>query len=416
MRASSTASRSTLSFIFVTIFIDVLGYGMLVPLLPFYAQQFSDGAAWAGGLRALYAACQLVAGPVLGALSDRYGRRPVLLICLLGTAGAYLLTGLARSLEWLVLAVALDGLTGGNLTTAQAYLADRTAPHDRTRAFGLMGAAIALGSMAGPAFGGLLSVYGLGTPAFVAAAIALGNVIFGATVLPESLPPERRSTASSTVKPLAQLIGLLRLEALRYLLFSVFMLNLIFNGLQTVFPLYTRERFGWDARVNGLFFAFLGLCAVITQGYLVGRLQPRLGEKRLVLIGLGLMMGAIAAVAPITSDAWLYPVVAGAAVGSSLALPALSGLISSRVAASEQGKLLGGLQTLIALAMIAGPALSGAAFDLFSAEMLPWLGATFVGVAWASAWAALRHPIVSPLADEASSHVSEERSDRQTLT
>lgn len=384
-------SRFTLAFIFVTIFIDVLGYGMILPLLPFYTQQFADSAAWAGGLRAWYAGLQLVTGPILGALSDRYGRRPILLICLLGTAGAYTLMGLATSLGGLVLAVTLDGLTGSNLTIAQAYIADRTTPEDRTRAFGWMGAAIALGSMAGPAFGGLLSVYGLGAPAFVAAAIGLVNVLFGLFVLPESLAPERRTAVSgASYKPLGQLLGLLRGGQLRALLMSVFTLNLVFNGLQTVFPLYTQQRFGWDARLNGLLFAFLGLCAVVTQGFLVGRLQPRWGEPRLTLIGLGAMTGFVAAVGLAPTAGWLYPVVAGAAVGSSLALPALTGLISRAGDERQQGQLIGGLQALLAVAMILGPALAGAAYDGLGPTPLPWVGSALTAMAWAAAGWALR--------------------------
>ncbi|MCS6910697.1 MAG: MFS transporter, partial [Anaerolineales bacterium] len=294
MLAIGRVRQRTRAFIFVAIFVDVLGYGMILPLLPFYAQQFADGALWAGLLRALYAGLQFFTGPLLGALSDRIGRRPVLLLCLLATSVAYLLLGLATSLEWLIVAVTLDGLTGANLIIAQAYLTDRTEPHDRTRAFGLLGAAVGLGAMAGPAFGGLLSVYGLGVSAFVAAAIALGNVLFGLWALPESLPPELRARAAPVATlPFTHLGETLRVARLRELLLSVFALNLVFNGLQAVFPLYTQQRFGWNSFNNGLFFGFLGMCAVVVQGFVVGRLQPRLGDERLTLMGLGLMTATV---------------------------------------------------------------------------------------------------------------------------
>jgi len=391
--AAGSVRQRTRAFIFAAIFVDVLGYGMILPLLPFYAQQFADGATWAGLLRALYAGLQFFTGPLLGALSDRIGRRPVLLLCLLATAGAYLVMGLATSLEWLIVAVTLDGLTGANLTIAQAYLTDRTAPKDRTRAFGLLGAAVGLGTMAGPAFGGLLSVYGLGVPAFVAAAIALGNVLFGLWALPESLPPEVRArTPTRTTRPFAHLTETLRLARLRDLLFSVFALNLVFNGLQTVFPLYTQQRFGWNAFDNGLFFGFLGVCAVVVQGFVVGRLQPKLGEGRLTLLGLGLMATTVGGVALVGEAAWLYPVVAVAAIGSSLALPALTSLISHSGGANEQGKIMGGLQALQALSMIAGPALAGWAFDGLGVAHLPWLGSALVAIAWGLAACALRRP------------------------
>lgn len=390
----SSVRQRTRAFIFIAIFVDVLGYGMILPLLPFYAQQFADGAMWAGLLRALYAGLQFFTGPLLGALSDRVGRRPVLLSCLFATAGAYLLLGLATSLEWLIAAVTLDGLTGANLIIAQAYLTDRTAPKDRTRAFGLLGAAVGLGTMAGPAFGGLLSVYGLGAPAFIAAAIALGNVLFGLWALPESLPPELRARAvSGAMPPFAHLTETLRFARLRDLLLSVFALNLVFNGLQAVFPLYTQQRFGWNAFDNGLFFGFLGVCAVVVQGFVVGRLQPRLGEGRLTLLGLGLMAATVGGVALVDQAVWLYPVVAAAATGSSLALPALTSLISRSGSAGEQGRIMGGLQALQALSMIIGPALAGWAFDGLGVARLPWLGSALVVAAWALAASALRRPI-----------------------
>jgi MFS family permease len=200
-------------FIFITVFVDLLGYGMIIPLLPFYVQQQDGGAAIVGALGSLYALMQLLSGPVLGALSDRLGRRPVLLSCLLGTALAYLMLGLADTLLVIFLAIMLDGITGGNLTTAYAYIADVTSPKERSRGMGLVGAAFGLGIMAGPAMGGLLSAYGMGVPAFVASAIALTNVAFGWLMLPESLPPERRMAKTSwrALNPVAQLIGLFQL-------------------------------------------------------------------------------------------------------------------------------------------------------------------------------------------------------------
>ena len=164
--------KPSLLFIFITVFVDLLGYGMMVPLLPFYVQKQQGGAAIVGSLGSLYALMQLLSGPILGGLSDRYGRRPVLLTSLLGTSLAYLLLGAADSLSGIYLAIMLDGITGGNLTTAYAYIADVTSREERSRGMGLVGAAFGLGLMAGPVLGGLLSAYGLGVPAFAASAIA----------------------------------------------------------------------------------------------------------------------------------------------------------------------------------------------------------------------------------------------------
>ena len=391
-------TTSPLLFIFITVFVDLLGYGMIVPLLPFYVQEQSAGAAVAGALGSVYALMQLISGPVLGALSDRYGRRPVLLICLLGTAFAYLLLGLANSLTVIFLAIMLDGITGGNITTAYAYIADITTPEDRARGIGLVGAAFGLGLMAGPALGGLLSVYGLGVPAFTACAIALSNVLFGLFVLPESLPPDKRSAAPArhVLNGVAQLSGLFQIRPVRQLLITIFTLNLAFSGLQTNFPLYSQARFGWDAMRNGVFFAYVGVCAVFIQGVLFGWLQPRLGERRLSVGGLALMMLGLAGIALASQDWMLYPIVGLVALGSGVSIPSLTALVSGRISASEQGRLMGGTQALLSLTMIIGPTLAGVAFERLAVTAPYWLGSLFAAVALGLAYAALRRPISRP--------------------
>jgi MFS family permease len=389
--------RSPLAFIFITVFVDLLGYGMMVPLLPFFVQRQAGGAAAAGLLSSLYAGVQLFSGPVLGALSDRYGRRPVLLACLLGTSLAYVITGLADSLPVLFLAIALDGATGGNLTTAYAYIADVTAPEERSRGMGLVGAAFGLGLMAGPALGGLLSGFGLSVPAFTAALIALGNVLFGFFVLPESLPPERRTRtpARHLLNPFSQLAGLFRIAPIRGLLAALFTLNLAFAGLQANFPLFSQARFGWDSVRNGVFYAFVGVCAVLIQGVLFGRLQPAFGERRLARAGLLLMAMGLAALALAPQDWMLYPSVAVVALGTGTSIPALTGLVSGRLAAGEQGRLMGGTQTLLSLTSILGPTLAGVSFERLGAAAPYWLGAGLAAVAFVIAVTALREAPVT---------------------
>jgi MFS family permease len=397
MIKTSVLRRSPLLFIFITVFVDLLGYGMVIPLLPFYVTRQSGGAAVAGALGSLYALMQLLSGPVLGALSDAYGRRPVLLVCLLGTACAYLLLGLANSLTMIFVAVMVDGITGGNLTTAQAYIADVTAPEARTRGLGLVGAAFGLGLMTGPALGGLLSLYGLWAPAFVACAIALSNVLFGLFVLSESLPPERRTAAPTwpRLNSVAQLIGLFRLAPIRVLMVTLFTLNLAFAGLQTNFPLYSHARFGWDAVRNGIFFAYVGVCAVLIQGVLLGRLQPRFGEARLVVSGLALMAIGLAGLAVAPWDWTLYPIVGLVALGTGLSIPSLTSLISRRVAASEQGRVMGGTQALLSLTMILGPTMAGLSFERVGTSAPYWLGGLLAAAALLIAHLALRqtHPL-----------------------
>ena len=192
-KVASVRVRRPLAFLFVTVFVDMVGYGLVIPLLPFYAREHAAGAALIGLLGSFYAAMQFVGGPFLGGLSDRTGRRPVLVLCLLGASFAYLLLGLAQTLFLLFAAVVLAGAASGTQATAQAYIADSTPVERRARGLGLIGAAFGLGLMAGPALGGLLSLYSLSAPAFAASALALGNAAFGFLILPESLSPERRT-------------------------------------------------------------------------------------------------------------------------------------------------------------------------------------------------------------------------------
>ena len=373
---------SPLAFLFVTVFVDMVGYGLVIPLLPFYARQHAAGAALIGLLGSLYAAMQFVGGPFLGGLSDRTGRRPVLILCLLGASFAYLLLGLAQTLSLLFAAVVLAGGASGTLATAQAYIADSTPLGRRARGLGLIGAAFGLGLMAGPALGGFLSLYSLGAPALAASALALGNAAFGFLILPESLPPERRTpTPLRYLNPLSQLRDVLAMGGIRWLLLVVFLLNLSFAGLLINFPLFSNARFGWDASTNAYFFAFVGVCAVLTQGVLIGSLQPRFGEERLLLGGLSLMALNLGAMALVPFGPLLYPVVGALAVGVGLAIPALTALISRRVSGREQGKVMGGQQAILSLTLILGPVISGLAFDHLGVPAPYWIGALFATLA-----------------------------------
>ena len=356
--------RSPLMFLFVTVFVDMIGYGIVVPLLPFYAGLYASGAVLVGLLGSLYAAMQFAGGPFLGGLSDRHGRRPVLLLCLLGASLAYLLLGLARTLAVLVLAVVLAGATSGTLATAQAYIADSTTKEDRARGLGLIGAAFGLGLMAGPALGGLLSLHSLSAPAFFASALALANFTFGYLTLPESHAPHlRKNVPLLRLNPISQLARILKMSNVRTLLVAVLLLNLAFAGLVNNFPLFSHTRFGWGTTSNAFFFASVGVCAVVTQGFLIGRLQPRFGETRLLMGGLALTSLTLALVALVPSGVLLYPVVGLLALGTGLAIPSLTAIISNRTPAEAQGRIMGGLQAILSLAMILGPALAGLVFD-----------------------------------------------------
>lgn len=401
--------RSPLFFIFIAIFLDLLGAGMILPLLPYYVKLIEQAdAPWimanlaliVGMLTASFSLFQFLFTPVLGALSDRIGRRPVLLVSLAGTGVAYVLLGLADQfvgfgavvfLGVLFFARILDGITGGNISTAQAYIADITSPEERARGMGLIGAAFGLGFMLGPAFGGLLSTVSLSAPAYVAAALTFANVLFGFLKLPESLPHERRTAVPARqMNPFVRLQGVLGRTSIRPLLIGTLLLNLAFAGLQSNFAVFSDVRFGYGPLEIAFLFAFIGAIAVVVQGFLIRRLVPRFGEARLAVTGLILMTLAFAVVAFAPVGWMLYPAMALLATGSGLATPSITSLISRRVAPHEQGGILGGVQALTSLTMVIGPLLAGAMFDAIGPAAPYLAGVLLVGSGLVVLAAALR--------------------------
>lgn len=376
-----------LAFLFVAVFVDMVGYGILIPLLPFYVRELDAGAVAVGLLGSLYATMQLFGGPFFGGLSDRVGRRPVLLVCLFGASLAYLMLGLAGSLLLVVVAVALSGMAGATLATAQAYVADSTSEAERARGLGLIGAAFGLGLMAGPALGGMLSLYSLHAPAFFAALLALCNTIFGFLVLPESLPPERRNRSR---RPAPSVRGVLKMPGVGALLIVVFFLNLSFSGLLTNFPLFSAVRFGWDPTANAFLFAFVGACAVATQGFLLGRLGSLFGEERLLLGGLSVAALALLLVAVVPWGFLLYPLVGMLAAGAGLAIPSLAARISRRVPVGEQGRAMGAQQAVASSTLILGPLLSGILFESLGAPFPYLLGSLLAALAFLTAHLSMR--------------------------
>lgn len=374
-------NRSQLIFIFLTVFIDLLGVGIVLPLLPFYVKLIEETApAWlagnyalvVGALTASYSLFQFLFAPILGGLSDRYGRRPVLLLSLVGAGLSYVLFGLADSFTPLgavaVLAVLfvsriIAGITGGSISTAQAYIADITPPQERARGLGMLGAAFGLGFMLGPAIGGLLSNISLSAPAFAAAALIFGNVIFGYFKLPESLPAEERSAAMPRLNPFTRVRAVVAIDVIRPLLMGVLLLNFAFAGLQSNFAVFADQRFGYGPTQIAFVFAFIGLMAVIMQGFLIRKLVPMFGEARLAVTGMVLMAVGFGLVAVVPAAWMLYPALGVLSIGSGMATPSLTSLISRRVSPREQGAVLGGTQALTSLTMIVGPLFAGLIFD-----------------------------------------------------
>lgn len=392
--------RSPLFFIFLTVFIDLLGIGIVIPLLPYYAkivEQSSNPlladnrALIVGLLMASYALMQFLFAPVLGALSDRFGRRPVLLWGLVGTGLAYLLFafsdrfsgfGVEAVLAVLFIARIVSGVASATISTAQAYIADVTAAEDRAKGLGLIGAAFGLGFMLGPALGGFLSTINLEAPALVAAALALLNAAFGFFMLPESLPAERRiHTPLTQMNPVARLSGVLSKASIRPLLLGLLLLNFAFAGLQTNFAVYSDVRFGFGPTENAFVFAFIGFVAVVMQGFLIRKLVPRFGEALLSVVGLALMTISFGLIAVVPQGWMLYPVMGVLGVGSGLATPSLTSLISRGVSPQEQGSTLGGTQALNSLMMVVGPIYAGLVFDVVGITAPYSSGVLFVAAA-----------------------------------
>ncbi|MBW4561624.1 MAG: MFS transporter [Mojavia pulchra JT2-VF2] len=371
-------------FIFITLFLDLLGSGLLVPVIPFLVREYSKDALTIGLLAVSFSAAQFIASPVLGVLSDRYGRRPVLLISLLGTTLGYFIFGFANALWLLFAARLLDGFTGGNISTAQAYIADISPPQDRAKNFGLIGAAFGLGFIFGPALGGLLGQISLQAPAFAAGILSLATTIFGFFALPESLPPQKRLQRPIRLKelnPIAQVGDVLQRPVLRGLLLANFAKNFAFSGLQTNFALFTFVRFGLGSGANGAIFSYIGVLAALMQGLIVRRLVKHFREEQLAVVGFGMMAVGFSLISFVPTIWMLYPALTFIPVGSGLVTPTLMGLISKQVAIQEQGTILGASQAIASLTQVVAPVWAGAVFDYVGIGAPYWTGAIWLVVA-----------------------------------
>jgi DHA1 family tetracycline resistance protein-like MFS transporter len=364
--------RSPLVVIFTTVFIDLVGFGIVIPVLPFYAEgsRFNATPRTVGLLFASYSVMQLIFAPILGRLSDKYGRRPVLLISIIGTGIGFLMLGFATTLWMLFVGRILDGITGGNISTAQAYIADITTKEDRAKGMGLLGAAFGMGFVFGPAIGGILSRWGVAVPFLFAAALCFANAILLYFTLPETVTPDHPARVSAAGgRGLSQLIQSLRDPRLGFVLVIYFLFVVAFSIMTTSFSLYTMFRFGYDAQHTGYLFAYVGVLAVIVQGGLIGRLVKRFGELSLVIVGAFLFAGSLFAVPFVGPQAGglLALLVGGGlfSVGNSLSSPSLTSLASKSVGAAEQGSVLGVTQSVASLARAVGPTL--AAFLIHSA-------------------------------------------------
>ncbi len=370
--------KAAVGFILVTLFLDILGIGIIIPILPGLIKEFAGGSTasagfYVGVISASYAATQFIFAPILGALSDRFGRRPVILVALFGLGIDYLIQGFAPNLAWLFVGRIIAGVMGASYTSANAYIADVSTPETRARNFGFVGVAFGLGFIAGPALGGFLGGISLRLPFFVSAGLVLVNWLYGFFVLPESLAPENRSPMTlSKLNPLGAIVHLKTYPMVAGLAGAFVFFGLAQRGLENVWVLYTTHRYGWNEATNGLALALVGVMAVIVQGGLVRPVIGWLGERKAIIYGLALGVFTYIFYG-LASQGWmLYVVIIVGSLGG-VAGPAIQGLVAGSVAPNEQGRVQGALAALQSATSIFAPLVfSAGLFSFFTSENAPF--------------------------------------------
>jgi DHA1 family tetracycline resistance protein-like MFS transporter len=370
-------SRHAITFVLLTVLIDTIGFGIVLPVLPTLIRDLrhaglDDAARWGGWLAFAYAAMQFVCAPIMGNLSDRFGRRPVLLASLAAFGIDYLVMAFAPTLVWLFVGRVIAGITGAAYGTANAFIADITPPEKRSENFGLIGAAFGVGFILGPAIGGFLSDLGPRAPFFVAATLALANVAYGWLVLPESLPPDKRRPFSFAIANPFGTFGLLaKHPGVPRLAVALMLWMLGHQVLPSVWTYYTMLRFQWDQRIVGLSLAAAGISMIVVQGTLTRVAIPKLGERRAATLGLALGAAGYLVYAA-AHEGWVM--FAGLAVFalSGLVYPSINGLMSRRAGEDEQGALQGAIGSLYGLTEIVGPIVMTQLFAIFSGASAPF--------------------------------------------
>lgn len=377
--------NSALIFIFITLLIDITGIGIIVPVIPRLIQELtseglSDAALYGGWLMFVYSVAQFIFSPILGGLSDQYGRRPILLGSLFGFGLDYIFSAFASSIGWLFLARVIAGVFGASFSTAGAYIADVSPPDKRAQNFGLIGAAFGLGFILGPMIGGLLGQYGPRVPFFVSAGLSLLNCIYGYFVLPESLDEKnRRPFDWKRANPVGALRHLQRYPVIFGLVIPLVLTYIAGYATQSTWTYFTMEKFGWDEKWVGYSLAFVGLMAAIVQGGLTRTVIPRLGNTKSIYWGLSLYALSFLLYAFADKGWMMFAITVLSALGG-IATPALQAIMSNEVPPNEQGELRGALTGLMSLTAIFGPIMMTSLFAYFTSPSAPFqfAGAPFM--------------------------------------
>ncbi len=382
----SKSRTPALIFIFITMLIDVIGFGLIIPVLPRLLEELTGGglstaARWGGVLMFTYAGMQFLFSPIIGGLSDRFGRRPVILASLFAFSIDFIIQGFAPNLGWFFIGRVLAGITGASFTSGMAYIADVSPPEKRAQNFGIVGAAFGMGFIIGPLIGGVVSYhFGVRAPFFAAAGLAMLNWLYGYFILPESLAPENRRPFNwRRANPIGSLLSLRRYPVILSLVASLIFIYVAGHANQSTWTYITMMKFNWDERWVGYSLAFVGLMTGIVQGGLTRVLIPKLGQRNSVFIGLGLYALGFVLFAFATQGWMMFAFMIPFSLGG-IAGPSLQGIISGQVPANEQGELQGALTSLISLTSIIGPLLMTNLFAYFTdpASSVQFPGAPFL--------------------------------------
>lgn len=389
---ANSARPAAVGFIFVTLLLDIIGLGIIIPVIPQLIQELtgadvSEASRYGGWLLFAYAFFQFLFAPLVGALSDRYGRRPVLLLSLLGFGLDYLVLAFAPTLAWLFVARVVSGIFGASFTTGFAYIADVSPPEKRAQNFGLVGAAFGLGFIIGPVTGGILGELGPRVPFFVAAGLTLLNMAYGYFVLPESLPADRRRPFEwKRANPLGTLLALRRYPQVIGLISSLVFVYIASHAVQGTWAYFTIEKFNWSPKDIGLSLGAVGILSAFVQGFLIRKAIPALGAWRTLIVGMVCNVTGLILFAMVQNQWMLYAFLIPYAFGG-LAGPALQGLLSNGVPENEQGELQGAMSSMMSATSIVGPPLMTSIFATFTEAGAPiyFPGAPFVAGAILSA-------------------------------